>query len=227
MDSANPINYRTIIAEAQESHTNLGAHLEKALPSAWVKAYKRLSGPLHNIHRIHVGGFEFLFDLTDDLVQKGLAVAGSIAPDRLVAVHGHSNQSIAGRDRSRIQGFPRGAVLYTGASLRGRYDRGHFMAHSIGGGLDINLFPQLASINRGTSARGRIYRQMERYCESHPGTYCFSRPIYTTRTDHPFQIEYGILKEGQFLEVETFPNCPDEAEMKEIEEIFKNHRLIP
>src|SRR5215510_664166 len=56
-------------------------------------------------------------------------------------------------------------------------DRGHFIAHSIGGGLDVNVFWQDRDLNRGWSPEGKIFRQMETYCQEHPGTFCFSRPI--------------------------------------------------
>jgi DNA/RNA non-specific endonuclease len=68
-------------------------------------------------------------------------------------------------------------------------DRGHFFAHTMGGGTDINLFPQLASVNRGGE-----WRRMERYAVEHPGTFCFIRPIYAGTSWTPSQLEYGIYK---------------------------------
>lgn len=73
------------------------------------------------------------------------------------------------RDASRIRGFP---------GSDERRDRGHFLAHASGGGLDINLFHQNALLNRGWSPEGRRYRQMEQYAARHEGTLFFSRPIY-------------------------------------------------
>ena len=68
------------------------------------------------------------------------------ADDRVVAVWGVSQREYSkSRDRNRIQGFLRGiwSKAYPGA------DRGHFFARTLGGGLDINLFPQSKSVNRG------------------------------------------------------------------------------
>jgi hypothetical protein len=64
-----------------------------------------------------------------------------------------------------------------------------FFAHTMGGGLDINLFPQAARVNRGG-----LWRQMENYCARKPGTFCFVRPIYADTSWRPAQIEYGIIK---------------------------------
>jgi hypothetical protein len=56
-------------------------------------------------------------------------------------------------------------------------DDGHFMARSIGGGLNVNLFSQDRLLNRGWSSQGNIYRRMEKYCRDQQGTLCFSRPF--------------------------------------------------
>ena len=45
-----------------------------------------------------------------------------------------------------------------------RRDKGHFIAHAIGGGLDMNIFSQARDLNRGISEQGKVYRLMERYC---------------------------------------------------------------
>jgi hypothetical protein len=49
-------------------------------------------------------------------------------------------------------------------------DDGHFIARSIGGDLDVNLFSQDRLLNRGWSAQGKIYRRMEKYCQQQEGT---------------------------------------------------------
>ncbi|HEX8831883.1 MAG TPA: hypothetical protein VF705_11995, partial [Longimicrobium sp.] len=56
------------------------------------------------------------------------------------------------------------------------------MAHSMGGSLDINIFPQRSAVNRGRSPEGKRYRAMERYAAAHPGTFVFSRPLYGDHT---------------------------------------------
>lgn len=83
--------------------------------------------------------------------------------------------------------------------------------------MDINLFPQLADVNRGWSNRGKVYRRMEKYLVVHPGTYFFSRSIYSGWTDHPYVIEFGLLGADENLWVELFFNCRCADEMRAIE----------
>jgi len=89
------------------------------------------------------------------------------------------------------------------------YDKGHFIGHSLGGGVldSVNWFRQERRLNRGWSSEGRVYRRMERYCAVHPGTFVFSRPIYDTLTDRPDVIEFGMLRGGK-LDVCQFRNRP-------------------
>src|ERR1035441_7538606 len=80
-----------------------------------------------------------------------------------------------------------------------------FIAHSIGGavdGVEMNVFVQRRDLNRGWSAEGKTYREMESYCSSRSGTFCFSRPIYLDGTARPSFVEFGLLKEDNKLWVE-------------------------
>jgi hypothetical protein len=85
-------------------------------------------------------------------------------------------------------------------------DKGHFIAHAVGGGLDLNVFSQRRDLNRGLSEQGKIYRQMEKYCHDNPGTFCFSRPIYADATSIPRWLEFGLIKTDGHLWVEVFDN---------------------
>ncbi len=106
--------------------------------------------------------------------------------DRVVGVWGTSKPGVARlRDQSRMRGLLRHAWTSRFPSS----DRGHFFAHTMGGGLDINLFPQSAQINR----KG-LWRKMENYCTDHPGTFCFVHPIYHDKSWRPSLLEYGIVK---------------------------------
>lgn len=53
---------------------------------------------------------------------------------------------------------------------------------------------------------GKIYRQMERYCAEHPGTFCFNRALYNDNSNRPFAIEFGLLKQDLSLWVQRFEN---------------------
>jgi len=157
------------------------------LPRHWLAAYHAMCDGPTNVHILTTGGFTYLFDCTTEL--------GVEREDRVVAAFGVSRRQERTRHRSRIEGFP--------PPLRG--DRGHFLAHSIGGGTDINLFHQDTRLNRGWSVEGKKYRAMESYCASHPGTFCFARPLYTDASACPSSIEYGVLRNRKFW-VEVFKN---------------------
>ena len=88
------------------------------------------------------------------------------------------------------------------------YDRGHFIAHSAGGGLDVNLFPQLMIVNQRRSPAGNLYRDMEEFVsrEENLGTFVYSRPIYNDQTWVPWKLEYGILKNDTTWMIHVFPN---------------------
>jgi hypothetical protein len=71
--------------------------------------------------------------------------------------------------------------------------------------LDLNLFPQAASLNRGRTKQGRRWRSMERYAAHHPGTPLFIRPVYDARSWTPAEIDHAILT-SRGLEFERFSN---------------------
>ena len=80
------------------------------------------------------------------------------------------------------------------------------MAHAIGGGLEVNVFSQDRDLNRGRSEQGKLYREMEKYCYTHPGTFCFSRPVYADGSSVPRWLEFGLLRDDGSLWVEVFDN---------------------
>jgi len=126
---------------------------------------------------------------------------------RIVAVHGFSAppQNIRNDDRLRWHGY---TLIREYGDNPGKYpfDKGHYIAHSIGGNIDNGIFAQKRSINRGWSEQGKIFRSMEKYALENPGTFVFSRPIYEDGSLHPFFLEYGILKNASEWFVRIFPN---------------------
>ena len=107
-----------------------------------------------------------------------------------------------------MRGFPNvnigvRAVLGDKAFLA---DRGHFLGHASGGVLDINLFPQRRELNRGWSAEGREFREMERFVSTHPGVFFYHRPIYDDDTWIPWQLDYGVLVDDERWWVRRFCN---------------------
>jgi DNA/RNA non-specific endonuclease len=135
---------------------------------------------------VPLASFTYLFDAT---------APPAFIDNRVLAVVGRSAPPLGPRDRSRMASHP--------SPQRGSpqaVDRGHLVALSMGGGYDINLVPQLAEVNR----RGR-WREIERYCASHPGTFFFVQCDYIDASDHPSQLRYGWLVDDEFHE-ETFLN---------------------
>lgn len=131
--------------------------------------------------------------------------APSPVEDRLIGAIGRSTPQQRRREASRIRGW----LGPTEQNLGHQRDKGHFIAHTIGGlvdGFEVNLFVQRRDFNRGWSAAGRRYRAMERYCAANPGTLCFSRPVYGDETSIPAVVEFGILRPDLSLWIEEFDN---------------------
>jgi len=176
--------------------------LYQILPYKWCKIYQKMTSTSTNIIHFKYNNFEFLFDYSSELVKKGIIFQNQAAEDRVIAVFGRSQLSSRNRDVNRMKGF-----LGLSSKIFGsNYDKGHFIGHALGGGLDVNLFPQLRDINRGWSMHGKVFRAMERYCAKNIGTFCFSHPLYYDYTWIPSAIEYGVLMSNHELWVEVFDN---------------------
>jgi len=191
------VDYVGVIGDARpDEYEDLAAYLDEELPYRWTEQYRAMIEHEPYILNVHDRGFNFLFDLTLANYDKN---DPNRPDDRVVAAYGRSKAAESKRDASRIRGF--GTLRGT----RGARDKGHFMAHSIGGSLDINIFPQHPDVNRGRGEWKR-YREMERYAARHPGTFVFSRPIYLDSGWVPDALEYGILLREPRFWVERFPN---------------------
>lgn len=157
------------------------AYLNEILPPIWRDGYPATGGEILTVTLGGAFGKDGAVSTMFDLQPKG-----SRTEDRVVAVWGLSKAEPADtRDTGRMAGFLKGVWS---AAYPGR-DRGHFFAHTMGGGTDINLFPQIASVNRGGE-----WREMERYAAAHPGTFSFIRPLYDGSGWTPAALEYGIFK---------------------------------
>jgi len=122
---------------------------------------------------------------------------------RLVAVYGRVGK-IAGLE------FPSAKLRqrFMGPTEKwiGPVDKGHFIAHSLGGSSNMNIFPQVRELNRGWSEEGKKFREMERLASQHPGMMLFNRPIYSDGTVWPRYFEFGLLKPDGELWIELFDN---------------------
>ena len=197
------IDYEGILSESPDTDIeSIIQFLCEVLPDEWCENYQEMTPSETNILQFNDNGFDFLFDFSSELVSKGVVPGDQAVDDRVVAVFGRSIQTSIKRDATRMRGFLGGPIQ---DSTKGNTDKGHFIGHCLGGGLDVNLFPQRKDINRGWSNRGKVFRAMERHCSKNPGTFCFSRPIYCDNSWRPCVIEYGILKKTGIW-VERFEN---------------------
>ena len=195
------IDYQPLLLEAREaSVTDTSSFLQRRLPLLWSTAY--VSAISHEPHlvRFRHGTFEYICDVYSQLEVTGAVPFDQTIADRVIGVIGKSSRTQRDRNTRRIR------LGFSEELEETERDDGHFMAHSIGGGLDVNLFSQERRLNRGWSSQGKIYRQMEKLCCDQEGTFCFSRPIYGDTTNVPRRIEFGVLKTDETLWVEVFDN---------------------
>ena len=150
----------------------------------WIEDYQATSGEA-DLVETDTSGFSYLFDLT---------------AERLLAAWGVSRgRNKATRDAARMAGYPK-----AGGDA---YHRGHAISHGMGGGTDINLVPQLGSMNVGA------FRQLERKAVTTPGAFYFTYWIYTGAapvrhgpSQIPTQVDQGLLIFGRPPEVRHLPN---------------------
>jgi len=185
--------------------TDRASFLRTELPYGWVDSYREMTARPTEILRFTHDPFEYFYDALDLLIAQGIVPADPSSESRLVVAVGFSAPKKRKRDDSRLRGW-----VGPTETLAGReWDKGHFIAHSIGGaveGIEANVFLQRRDLNRGWSAEGRKYREMEKYCCANPGTFCFSRPIYLDLTSRPTSLEFGLLTAEGELWVERFDN---------------------
>lgn len=190
--------------EANPDKANMAANISE-LPWIWRDSYMSASSRPTSIMRIQSGAFEYIYDYYSYLEKTQVVAYNPKFEDRLVVAFGRSVPSPKRRDDYRLRGW----VGPTERTFSPRYDKGHFIAHSIGGAVDrseINVFVQGRHLNRGWSEEGKRYRAMEQYCVQHDGVFCFSRPIYDDQTSMPAFLEFGVVKESGELWVECFDN---------------------
>jgi len=200
------IDYNGILdlyPDCQQSQ--LIVHLQEKLPLPFRDAYQEMTGRQTDIVRVRHNTFEYLYDHYPELQSNEIPIAHSIVETRLVGVLGCSLPQKTRRDDYRLRGW----VGPTEKIFGGYWDKGHYIAHSIGGAIDgteINVFVQKRSLNRGWSDEGKLFRQMEEFCAANTGTFCFSRPIYVDQTAKPTFVEFGVLKASRNLWIERFDN---------------------
>ena len=200
------LNYQELVTPmANRGLKEIVEFLLEELPYVWCEAYEQMTHRQKNIWRFWSGAFEYIFDNYKELEAKGGIPYNITAESRLVAVLGRSAPGPRTRDDYRLRGW----IGKTESHFGKQWDKGHYIAHSIGGAVDgneANVFVQRRDLNRGWSEAGKRFRSMENYCFQNPGTFCFHRPIYQDSTARPSFVEFGLLMPKGSLWVECFDN---------------------
>lgn len=147
------------------------------LVDKWIADYEWNAGP-SDIVETDLSGFHYLFD---------------IAGERLIAAWGVSQGRHDGeRDKSRMRDHPLGAGP--------RYHRGHAISHRQGGGVDINLVPQIGSVNVGA------FRQLEKQAIEKRGSLYFTYWRYSRTGQRPTGVDQGLLVPGEVPRIRPHAN---------------------
>lgn len=148
---------------------------------AWAAQYRAESTGETEVVEVELGTLTYLFD---------------IANERVVGVHGRSAPTNAVRPAARMRGHP-------SYNKRGeeQTDRGHLVAHTIGGGTDINLVPQARALNVSAG-----WRAFERYLQEHAGAFFVVQVEYGDESQRPFALVYGVLRDDGAFQYERFLN---------------------
>ncbi len=140
-----------------------------AIASRWGAAYERQCG--NEIVCVDLGTLTYGFD---------------IAAERLVYVTGKTGTPGV-RDLSRQRGSPRPSEKDD--------EKGHVIATSLGGGMDINLIPQARSVNRG---KGSQWASIERELAKRPGSSVAIHLVYSDASQRPASFEFGYETDSGF-----------------------------
>ena len=163
----------TLISSAAHAVTNgerpgaWDSIVERLLP-LWLDDYARVR-PRSDVVETTSDGFSYLFD---------------IAAQRLIAAWGVSKgRHAAPRPASRMAGHP----LSAGA----HYHRGHAIPHTLGGPTDINLVPQLGTVNIGP------FRPLEKRAVATEGSFYFTYWQYGDDSSQtPNGVDQGLVVPG-------------------------------
>jgi hypothetical protein len=197
------IDYAAFLAAAEKTNADsVAEHLAEHLPSAWLDVYRDLTPHPINVQRVIESGFTYVYDWYSQFEVTGKIPFSKDVEDRMVGALGFSRKGTERRNVARQRGWVGPTEKHWGKEN----DKGHFVAHTLGGGLEINVFVQRRDLNRGWSTEGKLYRSMEKFCWENPGTFFFHRPFYSDCTSRPSALEFGVLKPSGELWIERFKN---------------------
>ena len=203
LPSQHRIDYRRVCRSVRSSSIQeLIVQLQNRLLVRWKQVYEAAASHTPNIIHVEYGTFDYICDSYSGMEALGEVAFDQRVRDRVVGVLGISLPM----RRRRRSSLPDGWIEHPEEIDSCGRDKGHLIAHAIGGGLDMNVFSQARGLNRGLSEQGKVYRLMERYCYEHPGTFCFGRPVYDDTSSVPRWLEFGLLRDDGSLWVEVFEN---------------------
>lgn len=196
------IDYPGLLADAATTQEKRDA-LGNGLIQQAVRIYTSMLQRPVCLQEIPCGSFIYGLDYFTFLELKEAVPLNDDIYDRVLFAIGSSGPAYEEQDtKVRLKGLIGGTEKRFGP----QFDKGHFIARSIGGGTELNIFPQRRDLNRGWSFEGKEFRAMEEYCQKHAGTLCFNRPIYLTESLCPHAFDFGLLKEDGGLWIAQFDN---------------------
>lgn len=148
----------------------------------WITAYLQSTSVKANIVGVNVDGSDYVFDINSGRGIGTFSISGG--------------KHTGPRPKSRMRRHPQ--------SAGSNYHRGHMIAHTLGGGTDINLVSQRGRLNIGS------FRKLENQAVKKIGALYFVRLIYDASNDGqlPDRIEQGLISNPQQpnVQVRLFQN---------------------
>ena len=199
------IDYNAILKNI-DTQGNYRKQIEIILPiltKLWKQSYCKMGNYNPYIISFPFETYETLFDQIEEYPDDDVdTLSDNYVEERTIIAYGFSSEKETKRDKNDY--YMRGNDQRKWA---GNYtDRGHFIAHSFGGNIWTNIFPQRRDINRGISEAGKKYKSMEQYLNRNEGIFCFSRPIYFDFYNRPYLLEYGYITKNFELKIGVFEN---------------------
>jgi hypothetical protein len=173
-----PVDYKPVAARfAAAASAQWRQLFGTEIVPKWCAAYRSAMTKPAQIVDVTLDGFVNVFDINSQ---------------RLIGVYGLSQGKHTGsRDSSRMAGHPQSAGP--------DYHRGHAIAHTLGGGTDINLFSQRGKLNIGE------FRRLERAAVADRNSFYFVRVTYLKGNSGqlPDWIEQGLFPSADPTTLET------------------------
>ena len=199
------IDYNNIVKsiDKQGDYSNQIETILPTLTKSWKRAYCKMGNPNPCIKGFSFETYETLFDQIEEYPDDDVdTLSDSYIEERTVVAYGFSSKPKTKRHQKDCYMQGDDQRKWAGNDT----DRGHFIAHSFGGDIWTNVFPQRRDINRGTSEAGKKYKSMEQHLQKNEGLFCFSRPIYFDFYNRPYLIEYGYITKDFQMIMEVFEN---------------------